>query len=69
MVYLRSVLAGAGATLLFVLVSAEAVMGPMRGTRAGGTDASAFASGPIFWTISACVFAAGFLWEFRRGSR
>ncbi len=72
MIYLKSLLAGIVAVLIGATLS-PIVMGIYfyfvysRGAdETTGWDPTSFVKQPLIWTITAVIFGAGFVWEFRR---
>ena len=72
MVYLKSLVAGTVAVVIAATLS-PIVMGIYfyfvysRGTdETIGWDPTSFVKQPLIWTMTALIFVAGFVWEFRR---
>jgi hypothetical protein len=72
MVYLKSLIAGSVAVVIAAALS-PIVMGIYfyfvysRGTdETTGWDPTSLVRQPLIWTVTAVIFMAGFVWEFRR---
>jgi hypothetical protein len=75
MIYLKSVLMGMAAVIvsliLYVAISVLPLVAECRDSGSGGIGvvSTNFTIGPVFWIVSALIFAAGFRWQFRRGGQ